>query len=80
MLLQDKMVNEKFYFNSFLIAFSAFFGAVLSLLLNFLWLSNKSTIERISYSIILLAGSIIFVLLVLYLVIYFIGSMAQKKS
>jgi len=79
MLLQDKMVNEKFYFNSFLIAFSTFFGAVLSLLLNFLWLSNKNTTEKVSYSILLLTGSIIFVLLVLYIVIYFIGYIAQKK-
>lgn len=65
---------EKFYFESFLIAFSAFIGALFSYIFN--WAIEKSGMDRTRKIVFLIASLFVTILavgLVLWLVISFIG-------
>lgn len=73
MLLEDKML-EKFYFETFLIVFSAFVGALISSL--FTWTINKSGLDKtrkIVFLISMFVITLILVAVILGFVIYFIG-------
>jgi len=68
----------KFYFNSFLIAFSAFLGGILSLVINNIWLNDQTNLtNKLSWSIIIFTLTLMGVLLILYIVIYYIGKFSK---
>ncbi|MEA3515461.1 MAG: hypothetical protein U9R34_08335 [Nanoarchaeota archaeon] len=65
---------EKFYFETFLIVFSAFVGALISSL--FTWTINKSGLDKtrkIVFLISMFVITLILVAVILGFVIYFIG-------
>jgi len=65
---------EKFYFESFLISFSAFCGAIISYFLN--WIIDKSKmslVRKIIVLIVILFFSILSILFILFVIIYIIG-------
>jgi len=71
---------SKFYFNSFLITFSAFMGAILSLLLSEIFKNNSlDLLAKISFSVLLFIGSLLIVMFVLYKVIFYLGSVFRQQ-
>ena len=65
---------SKFYFNSFLVAFSAFMGAILSLSISEIFGSKMVILSKIGFSALLFLVSLIIVMFVLYKVISHLGS------
>lgn len=78
---QMKKENVKFYFESFLITFSAFMGGVLSLIINKIWLNTQNDLtNKISWSIMIFTLTLMIVLLILYLIIWYIGFMVHREG
>jgi len=71
----------KFYFESFLITLSAFLGAIVALIINYLWFKeNISGIAKIGYIFCVFVLFLLLTLSLLYTVIYFIGYTSQKQE
>jgi hypothetical protein len=69
----------KFYFESFLIAFSAFLGGIVSLVINYIWIDYGTNLAtKISWSIMIFVLILMSVLLILYIVISYIGRFAKE--
>jgi len=69
----NKML-EKFYFESFLIAFSAFIGAFLSYFVY--WIMEKSNLNfsrKLIYLILIFILTLLLIIIILFGVIYLIG-------
>lgn len=70
----------KFYFHSFLIAFSAFLGAVMSLLLITIFQSSLDVIAKVGLSILLFISALCIVGIILWKVVSHLDSVFKSKG